>query len=212
MANGLSLEEQRRLEEQSRGRANQPSPFVPETAVEKDILRGQALGQILVPAGSLAARPGAEIIGDVADIRERRRAALEGLTPEEQTALSSALTEGIQRGEQTALRQLQALQARQGLRGGTAAAQQADVLRAGQEARARTERDIFLENIGAKRQALGAFEETIGGEAGRAGREQAARLQAALGSAALGSAERGSLRQQAIAAQQAAQPVPSGKK
>lgn len=138
---------------------------------------------------------------DVSDIIAKRRAGLEGLSAEENQALRERGSQGITRGTQTALRQLRGRQAASGVRGGTATAQQAAILSAGQQAKAGVERDLFLQNINQKRQALGDFEKSVAGaeqseEARRLfnieqqQREKFGRVSAGLGIAQLGVAER----------------------
>ena len=98
---------------------------------------------------------------DISQVIEGRRAALGGLAAPEAQALRERAVQGIQRGTQTALRQLRGQQAGAGVRGASATAQQAQVLGAGQQAQANVERDLFLQNIQAKREGLSAFETSI---------------------------------------------------
>ena len=129
-------------------------------AREADLAKGRARGQELFGEGSLG-RVGSERSADIQDVIARRRANLEGFTPEEKSAMEAEAIGGIGQSSQTALRQLRGVQGAQGLRGGTAAAQQVGVLQnaANQEALAR--RDLFLKNMGAKREGLGQFEQSV---------------------------------------------------
>jgi len=171
-------------------------PRTPEQiAVDESIERGKALGEEFFAEGSfrkIAERAGAEELGqvttreqqaavagrrsqDIADIVARRRAQLGGFSPEEQQALREQTLGAIGGTEQTALRQLRGVLGAQGVRGGLAAAQQADVITQAQQARTQLERDVFLQQIAERRRALGAFEQTVtGAEAGEFGREQTA--------------------------------------
>ena len=175
----------------------------------EDLAAGRARGQELFGEGKL---------GRIADVRRpdiervisERRAQLSGLTPEEEQLMREGTARQLQRTTQGQLRQLRGLQAQAGLRGGTAAAQQAQVLRGGAEQRANLERDILRDQIAARRQALGAFEGTLGREReaaqfdiGQAGRERMGQLSTELGFGQLGAAERSSVLQQ-IAGEEAA--------
>lgn len=139
--------------------------------------------------------------GNIDAVIAARKAALGGLTAEENQALRERGKQGIKRGVQTSLRQLRGIQGASGVRGASAASQQANILMAGQAAGANVERDLFLKNIEAKRAALGDFETSVRSaeseevERQRANidlgsREKFGRLAAGLGFSALGVAER----------------------
>lgn len=174
-----------------------------------DVAKGQELFGKEFKEGALG-RLDVERTADVSDVIKRRRAGLEGLSAEENQALRERAGKGIERGTQTALRQLRGIQGARGVRGGSAVARQTGVLRAGIEAKAGVERDLFIANIAQKRQALGAFESSIlGAEATeragsifnleQRGRETAGRLTAGLGFAGIASAERTGIRSAAAA-------------
>lgn len=99
---------------------------------------------------------------EVADIIARRKANLAGMTGEEQQAQRAIQKEQIDKQTETARRRLSAIQSSQGLRGGTAATQQSQVLQAGVKTRAEFERDLFLSNLQMKREALSAYEQSVG--------------------------------------------------
>ena len=200
------VEQARRQEEERQRAAAQRQQELLDQARkgrEEDLAAGRARGQELFGQGSLGTRTQDEISGDFADIIARRKAALDGLTPEERNALESQALAGINQATQTQLRQLRGIQGAQGLRGGIASAQQAQALQQGQQAAAEAQRDIFLQNIGARRQALSDLENTIGSEQQRAQQEKFGQLSTEFGFAGLGAAERGAVAQQALGEQQA---------
>lgn len=160
---------------------------------------------------------------DMADIIARRKAGLEGLSAEENQALRERGSQEIDRGSQTALRQLRGLQGASGVRGASAVAGQANILQAGQSAKAGVERDLLIQNVNQKREALSGLEQTVqGAEADQLGREQfnigqrekeiAGRQAAGLGFAALGATERGSQRGVSVALANAKAAGSGGKK
>lgn len=137
--------------------------------------------QELFGQGSLGTRSRDEIAADLQDVVARRKAALNGLTPEERQAIEQQGLQNIQQQNQTALRQLRGIQGAQGIRGGLASAQQAQQLIAGQNAAGNLQRDIELQNINLRRQGLTDFENTIGAEQERAQREKFGQLSTELG-------------------------------
>lgn len=171
---------------------------------EADLARGRQRGQELFGEGANFTRGREEITTDVQDILGRRRAALEGMSSEEQAALRSQALERIAAQQQGAQRQLRGLQAQAGLTGATAAAQQAGVLGQAQKDRAGIERDLLLADIANRNEALGAFEQTLGGEMQRSQQERLGQLSTELGFGQLGATERGAIAQQLIGEKQAA--------
>lgn len=101
---------------------------------------------------------------EMADILARRKSALEGFSAQENEALRAKMLEEIGRGEQTALRQLRGIQGSSGIRGGLASAQQANILKAADDAKTQAERDLFIQNILQKQNALGSYEQTVGSQ------------------------------------------------
>ena len=153
--------------------------------------------------------------GDISQVIEARRANLGGLSAQENQALRERATQGIDRGTQTALRQLRGIQGASGVRGATAAAQQGRQLAAGQSAKAQAERDLLLQNVAQKDKALSAFEESVGGAEGTEQQRElfniqqrkaeiAGRQTAGLGFAQLGITERTGAQAANVAAASAA--------
>ena len=160
---------------------------------------------------------------DVQDIIARRKAGLEGLSAEENQAIRERGSQAIDRSTQSSLRQLRGLQGATGVRGGSALANQARILQAGQGAKANVERDLAIQNIGVKREALGAAEGSIlGAEAQtrentlfnirQRNKEAAGRQAAGLSFAQLAATERGSQRGVSIAQASARAAGSGGKK
>ena len=149
---------------------------------------------------------------EMTDIIAKKKAGLGGITAEENQALRDRGVQGIQRGTQTALRQLRGFQGASGVRGGGAVTQQAGILKSGIQSQANVERDLLLKNIDAKRTALSDYEASVtGAEAteqerslfniNQVNRETFGRLSSGLGYAQLGVADRASERGVAIAQQ-----------
>ncbi len=153
--------------------------------------------------------------GDVQDIIARRKAGLGGLSAEENQAIRERGSQSIDRSTQSSLRQLRGLQGATGQRGGSALASQSRILQAGQGAKANVERDLAIQNVDVKRQALGAAEGSIlGAEAQtrenelfnirQKNKEATGRQTAGLSFAQLAATERGSQRGVGIAQANAA--------
>lgn len=98
---------------------------------------------------------------EIADILARRKENLQGLGRQELQAERDRAGQEISRQSESQRRQLAAIQARTGVRGGTAAAQQLGAISAGAQTRANFERDLFLKNEQIKREALGQFETSV---------------------------------------------------
>lgn len=173
---------QRRLEEEraareaalQRGRARGQELFGEGALGRVEAERSKEISDILGRREDIAATAGTRS-EDMADIVARRRAALEGMAAPEAQVLRQQALQQIGRGEESALRRLRGVQAAQGLRGGTAAAQQVQLLAQGQAARTQAEQELFLQDLAQKKAALGAFETTVtGAEATEFGRQQQA--------------------------------------
>lgn len=174
------------------------------TDIQKDIERGEAQLGKEFEEGALG-RLDVARSADLASIIEQRREGAKGLSSEEAQALRERGTQEIDRGTQTALRQLRGRQGISGVRGAAGVAQEVNVLGAGQQAKAQSERELLIKNIEAKRQGLGEFEESLtGAESSEEARrlfnleqqqkEKFGRLSSGLGFAQLGVQERASIR------------------
>lgn len=169
----------------------------------QDMAEGRARGQELFAAGSLGTRDAASTKADLMDILAKRKAAAEGFTGQEQTALKEQALGAASRQQAGAMRSLRAQQAASGVRGGLAGAQVNRALQEQGQQRAGIERDLLLNNLQNRQQNLGAYEQTVGSELGRQQQEKYGQLGTEMGYAQLGSAERSAVAQQAIAEQQA---------
>lgn len=98
------------------------------------------------------------VSGDISDVLKRRREALAGYSNAEQVAARENGTNQLNRATESSRRQIANIQSNTGVRGGAASAQQAQALYQGVEARANFERQLFLDNENAKRDALNAYE------------------------------------------------------
>ncbi|MBR9701022.1 hypothetical protein GOV11_04110 [Candidatus Woesearchaeota archaeon] len=206
---------------QERSQDDRRRKFLEESrqARERDLKAGRERGQELFGAGSFGTREEQSArTTDFADVLERRRAKLEGFTPEEQQAFREQVLGGAQKASETQLRRLRGEQASSGVRGGLASAQRGQLLRGAQRQEAEAERDIFLRQVAAREQGLSQFERTLGEEQKRAQAEKFGQLSTEFGFAALGSAERGASLQalvgekQADVAQQRVDKAEGGKK
>jgi hypothetical protein len=157
---------------------------------EKDLSQGRTRGQELFGEGSMGTRSQDQINQGFQDIIARRQQALSGMSPEERNAMESQVLGGINQGVQTQSRQLRAMQGAQGLRGGAAVGQQAQLLQQGQRDIAGAQQNIFLQDLAARRGALDSYEQTQAAEQERRNKERLGQLSTEFGYAGLGAAER----------------------
>lgn len=134
--------------------------------VGKDLVKSGSLGRATtgVSQGRIdenAIDPSRSV--DMQDIIARRRENLEGMTKEEMQMSRDVGKEQIDRQTEGQRRRLQMIQAASGVRGGAAAAQQLQLMQGATQTRAEFERDLFMNNLQMKRQALNAFESSVTG-------------------------------------------------
>lgn len=128
----------------------------------QEIFGNQALGRVD------AARS-----ADIADILARRKEQLGGYTPEEQQAMREQNQGAILASQKMGARDLARQQARSGVRGALASNQQQSYQLGTQGQLADQERQLFLNNIAAKRDALSQYEGSVGNaEKGELDRQQ----------------------------------------
>jgi len=96
---------------------------------------------------------------DLKDILERRKAGLGGFSSEESAAQRAQMALGLSRQQEAARRQLLAAQAKSGIKGGAAAAQQGQFAERAMAQRAAGEQDLFIKNIQEQQNRLKAFED-----------------------------------------------------
>lgn len=180
-----------------------------ESSRESDMAKGRARGQELFGEGKLG-RVNEARSADIQDVISRRKAMLEGYTPDEKAAMRDENIRSMQRQTEGQMRALRGAQAASGVRGATASAQNVQLAKGQQEQSRQMERDLFLKNADAKRAALGAFEQSAtGAEANELQRQQynigqknaetQAQLATEFGYANLGAADRAAAAQQASA-------------
>jgi len=164
----------------------------------EEIFGNQALGRV-----------DANKSAEIQDILSRRQANLDGFTPQEQEAMRDQNMRSIVQSQQAGSRDLARNQARSGVRGGLAAAQQQSFQAATQGQIADQERQLFLSQIGQKRDALDRFEgsqrtteqDLLGRQQfnlDQGAREKLGALSTELGMGSLGAAERASIMQQVL--------------
>lgn len=205
--------EKKKLKDRQQGYQQQAAAKLAQAqaAREADLTKGRARGQELFADKSLG-RVDQDRSAEVADIVARRKANLAGFTPEEMNAMQSNQVQSINQANQGQNRALMAAQARSGVRGAAAIAQQQQALKAQSAQRADLERNLFLENMNQKRSALGEAERSIGGaradelarqqfNLAQMGKEKAAQLSTELGYGQLGAGERSAV-MQSMAAQE----------
>lgn len=161
----------------------------------QDLALGKAIGEERFKEGDLGRLEGVSQ-ADIKDIFARRRAAMEeGLGREELQARREEMGQRIDQQTQSAVRQLASMGGQLGLRGGTLGTQAANMLAAGAQGKSDIERQLFLADADARRQALGAAEASLGGalreNIDAANRERFARLSTELGIGQMGVAQRG---------------------
>lgn len=175
----------------------------------RDIGTGREFARSVIPQGSLGR------LGNITAVQQSMdtlRLQQGGFTAPEMQAQRDILGQGIARQTQMTGRQLAAAQARAGVRGATAAAQQGEVLSRGIQAGANMERDLMLrsraEETRAAQAQLEAAERINRFDLSQAARERMAELGTGLGFAQIGSAERAGVTagNAAVAAAQAQKP------
>jgi hypothetical protein len=133
----------------------------------------------------------------VKDIQARREQGLQGLNSQEMQAARDQMALGMQGQQQGALRGLLAQQARSGLRGGMAGAQQAQLYRKMGQDRQAGEQKLLLDNYALKNQGLDKYQDFMM-------RQKFGSLAQGLGEAGLGVSDRTGYMQQQIGQQMAA--------
>ena len=98
---------------------------------------------------------------DVQDILARRRDALSGVDSSAAMADRAKASEAFGVSEETTRRRLSGIQANTGVRGDTAATQQAGALYQGLQARSNYERDLVIANTQLRSQALNSYEQSV---------------------------------------------------
>lgn len=169
-------------------------------ARNKDLAAGRDRGEQIFGQEALG-RVNEQRSADVADIMNRRKEQLGGFTAEEQGAMRDNNMKAILQSQQAGSRDLARNQARSGVRGGLATAQQGAFAQQGQGQLADQERQLFLANAAERRGALDKFEQsTAGAESADLARQQynqaqkskelLGKLSTEFGYGSLGSAER----------------------
>ena len=98
---------------------------------------------------------------DTKDILARRREALSGVDSAAAMADRAKASEAFGASEETTRRRLSGIQANTGVRGDTAATQQAGALYQGLQARAGYERDLVIANTQLRANALNSYEQSV---------------------------------------------------
>lgn len=127
-----------------------------------DLAKGQARGEQIFGNQALG-RVDASRSADMQDVLARRKANLGGYTPEEQQAMREQNMGSILASQKMGARDLARQQARSGVRGALAANQMQAQNLASQGQLADQERQLFLQNIANKRDALGQYEQSAAG-------------------------------------------------
>lgn len=96
---------------------------------------------------------------DFKDILEKRKAGLGGFSSEEAAAQRAQMALGLGRQQEAARRQLLAAQAKSGIKGGAAAAQQGRFAEQAMAQRAGSEQELFIKNIAEQQKRLKEYED-----------------------------------------------------
>lgn len=99
---------------------------------------------------------------EMKDILDRRKSMLQGMDAKEMVGARDQMVRGIQGQQQQGLRQLMGSQARAGVGGARAAAQQAAFMNTANINRSNAEQDFALKNYDLKRQGLNDYSQAIG--------------------------------------------------
>lgn len=138
-------------------------------AFDRGITRGEqligkgSLGRVDTNLDKIDTRFDENTSADMQGILAKRKESLKGLSSEESLAMREQAVQNIGRNEETNRRRLSSIQAGLGVRGDTAATQQAGVLFQGMQNRANFERDLILQNRQIKADALNSLENTVRG-------------------------------------------------
>lgn len=189
---------------------------------EQDMAAGKARGQELFGNKALG-RVEEQRSQEVGNIIGRRQQESQGYTPQEQEAFRAQQLPNLQRDLASQQRQLKMQQASSGVFGPAALAQQKALQAGSQQAKAGMERQLFLDNILARREGLNSLEGSIAkaradelarqeSNLSRQGKETFGQLGTELGFAGLGSQERAGAAQQALGETSALLGASKGKK
>lgn len=159
-----------------------------------DFSAGSKIGRDLIQPGSLGR------LGEVADVQTALQGARElagGLTGAEMQAQRDIASQNINLSTEQARRRLAAAQARAGVRGATAGAQQAGIIGQGIQAQQGLERDLLMRQREARRQGVQDLAQLATGvgqfDLSQAAREKFAPISTGLAFSQLGATQRGTL-------------------
>lgn len=96
---------------------------------------------------------------DLTELIEKRKAGLGGFSSEESNAQRAQMALNLGRQQEASRRQLLAAQARSGVRGGAAVAQQSRFAQQGMAQRAQGEQQLFVQNIAEQQRRLKEYED-----------------------------------------------------
>jgi len=168
--------------------------------VKSDFNQGLSFGKELSGDGSLG-RLGTD--SNIQGIIEERKKLAQGLTSQETAAQRGQAINQINQSSELARRRLASAQARNGVRGATAANQQGQVIGQAIDARQNFERNLLLGDRQAKIDGLNSLESTVTDvnkfDLSQRANERFGQQATALGFAQLGATERGSLAQASAA-------------
>jgi hypothetical protein len=196
------------------------------TQRDKDMADGRKRGEELFGNGSLG-RVDAARSAEVADLLARRQKEANGFSPEEMTAYRENNLNNTAQQLAGQMRQMRMQQAQNGVYGATAAAQQNRQLYNTNKDMINNERQLFLNDVDARRAGLSSYEQSLGAarndelnrqmyNQGQVNKEKLGQAATEFGYGSLGTADRGALFQKwaaednASATRQSANNVSSG--
>jgi hypothetical protein len=174
-----------------------PKPTVSASEqVISDFRSGSKFGKELVGDGSLGRLGGDK---DLKSIINQKRRLSQGLTGSEVAGQRSVAENAINSSTEQARRRLASAQARAGVRGGTAANQQSQIIGQGLQAQQQFQQGLIQNNRNAQLQGLNSLEGTVNNvrqfDLSQQAKEKFAQLSTGFNIAGLGSTERGAAAQ-----------------
>lgn len=131
------------------------------SSINRGLGAGEAYASKYFGPGKLG-RVKEDISPEMKSILAMRQANLNGFTPEEQTMQREQFTTQLGGQQQGNMRALRGMQGSSGVRGPAAGAQAVNIANATTAARGQAERDMAINQIGAKREALGQYQTAQG--------------------------------------------------
>lgn len=175
---------------------NTPTGPTASEQVQSDFKNGLGFAKEVIGDGSLG-RLGSNT--DLKSVINQKRKLAQGLTGSEVAGQRSQAENSINASTEQARRRLASAQARSGVRGATAGAQQANIIGQGIQAQQNFQQNLIQNNRNAQLEGLNSLESSVSGVAqfdiSQAAKEKLGQLSTSLNLAGLGATERGAVAQ-----------------